>query len=206
MLVEGRYEGADGLFVHPVDDERVMAGNGTIGLELLEDLPELDAVVVPYGGGGLLTGIASAVKAQKPGRALLRGRARDRRARRRRRSPPATPAEVDYVRSWVDGAGSRALIPNVWAHASALLDGAFAVSLDDAAAAVRLIAERVRVIAEGAGALAAAAAVAGRAGERERRLHRLGREHRPARARRGSSPAKRPRRVPPARRACASST
>ena len=69
------------------------------------------------------------------------------------------------MRSWVDGAGSRALIPNVWKHASELLDGAFAVSLDDAAAAVRLIAERVRVIAEGAGALAAAAAVAGKAGE-----------------------------------------
>ena len=65
--MSGRYEGVDGLFVHPVDDRRVMAGNGTIGLELLEDLPELDAVVVPYGGGGLLTGIASAVKAQRPG-------------------------------------------------------------------------------------------------------------------------------------------
>ena len=81
VLVEGRYDGADGLFVHPVDDARVMAGNGTIGLELLEDLPDLDAVVVPYGGGGLLTGIASAVKAQRPERALLRGRAGDGRAR-----------------------------------------------------------------------------------------------------------------------------
>jgi threonine dehydratase len=163
VLVEGRYDGARGLFVHPVDDARVMAGNGTIGLELLEDLPELDAVIVPYGGGGLVTGIASAVKAQRPGvrfyavepetgapvSATLAGGA---------------PAEVDYVRSFVDGAGSRSLIPNVWEHAAGLLDGAFAVSLDDTAAAVRLIAERVRVIAEGAGALAVAAAVAGRAG------------------------------------------
>jgi threonine dehydratase len=163
VLVEGRYDGADGLFVHPVDDDRVMAGNGTIGLELLEDLPEVDAVVVPYGGGGLVTGIASAVKAQKPG---VRFYAVE----------PATgapvsaaletgaAAEVEYVRSWVDGAGSRSLIPNVWRQASELLDGAFAISLDDAAAAVRLVAERVRVIAEGAGALAAAAAVDGRAG------------------------------------------
>ena len=96
VLVEGRYEGADGLFVHPVDDVRVMAGNGTIGLELLEDLPELDAVVVPYGGGGLLTGIASAVKAQRPGVRFYAvepetgapgiGRVRHRRAGRGRRT------------------------------------------------------------------------------------------------------------------------
>ena len=142
---------------------RVMAGNGTIGLELLEDLPDLDAVVVPYGGGGLLTGIASAVKAQRPGVRVYS-------AEPETGAPAAAalatgePAEVEYARSWVDGAGSRALIPNVWKQASELLDGAFAVSLDDTAAAVRLIAERVRVIAEGAGALAAAAAVAGKAG------------------------------------------
>jgi len=164
VLVEGRYEDADGLFVHPVDDARVMAGNGTIGLELLEDLPELDAVVVPYGGGGLLTGIASAVKAQRPSVRFYSAEPET--------GAPASvafatgqPAEVDYVRSWVDGSGSRALIPNVWHLASELLDGAFAISLDDTAAAVRLIAERVRVIAEGAGALAVAAAVAGKAGE-----------------------------------------
>jgi threonine dehydratase len=163
VLVEGRYENADGLFVHPVDNAKVMAGNGTIGLELLEDLPEIDAVVVPYGGGGLLTGIASAVKAQRPGVRFYSAEPET--------GAPASvafatgePAEFDYVRSWVDGSGSRALIPNVWRHASELLDGAFAVSLDDTAAAVRLIAERVRVIAEGAGALATAAAVAGRAG------------------------------------------
>ena len=66
VLVEGRYPGDDGLFIHPVDDVRVMAGNGTIGLEILEDLPDVDAVIVPYGGGGLVTGIASAVKAQRP--------------------------------------------------------------------------------------------------------------------------------------------
>jgi threonine dehydratase len=163
VLVEGRYEGADGLFVHPVDNLKVMAGNGTIGLELLEDLPGLDAVIVPYGGGGLITGIASAVKAQRP---EVRFYAAE----------PETGAivsatlaegegtEIDYVRSFVDGAGSRSLIPAVWAQARELIDGAFAVPLDDAAAAIRVIAERVRVIAEGAGALAAAAALAGRAG------------------------------------------
>jgi len=163
VLVEGRFDGAAGLFIHPVDNLRVMAGNGTIGLELLEDLPDLDAVVVPYGGGGLITGIASAVKAQRPdvrfyavepetGAAVTATLA------------AGSPAEVDYVRSFVDGAGSRSLIPGVWEHAAKLIDGAFAVPLDDAAAAIRLIAERVRVIAEGAGALATAAALAGRAG------------------------------------------
>ena len=163
VMAESRFEGVDGLFVHPVDDARVMAGNGTIGLELLEDLPDVDAVIVPYGGGGLVTGIASAVKAQRP---VVRVYAVEPETGAPVSATLAagSPAEVDYERSWVDGAGSRALIPNVWAQASELLDGAFAISLDDAAAAVRLIAERVRVIAEGAGALAAAAAVAGRAG------------------------------------------
>jgi threonine dehydratase len=163
VLVTGKYDGADGLFIHPVDDDRVMAGNGTIGLELLEDLPDVDAVVVPYGGGGLLTGIASAVKAQ-------RGEVRFYSAEPETGAPAGaslaagTPTAVDYERSFVDGAGSRSLIPGVWEHASQLLDGAVTVSLDDTAAAIRLIAERVRVIAEGAGALAAAAALAGKAG------------------------------------------
>ncbi len=163
VIVEGRYEGAGGLFVHPVDDVRVMAGNGTIGLEILEDLPAVDAIVVPYGGGGLISGIASAVKATRPDVAFYS-------VEPETGAPAAaalatgTPAEVEYVRSFVDGAGSRSLIPGVWERASALIDGAFAVPLDDAAAAIRLIAERMRVIAEGAGALATAAALAGRAG------------------------------------------
>ena len=163
ILVEGRYEGSDGLFVHPVDNLRVMAGNGTIGLEILEDLPSVDAIIVPYGGGGLITGIASAVKASRPDVRFY--------AVEPETGAPVSatlasgsPAEVDYVRSFVDGAGSRSLIPGVWEHASTLIDGAFAVPLDDAAAAIRTIAERMRVIAEGAGALATAAAMAGKAG------------------------------------------
>ncbi len=163
VLVTSEYDGADGLFIHPVDDERVMAGNGTIGLELLEDLPDFDAVIVPYGGGGLLTGIASAVKATRPDVRFYSAEPET--------GAPAsvsfaagTPTAVDYQRSFVDGAGSRSLIAGVWAHASELLDGALAVSLDHTAAAIRLIAERVRVISEGAGALATAAALSGRAG------------------------------------------
>jgi threonine dehydratase len=166
VLVTGAYEGADGLFVHPVDDDRVMAGNGTIGLELLEQSPDFDTVVVPYGGGGLLTGIASAVRHERPDVRFFA-------AEPETGAPVAAtlaagaPTEVDYRPSFVDGSGSRALIPRVWAQASELLDGAFAVPLDETAAAVRLLAERTRVIAEGAGALAAAVALSGRTGGRK---------------------------------------
>jgi threonine dehydratase len=138
-----------------------MAGNGTIGLELLEQLPDFDAVIVPYGGGGLTTGIASAVKAERPEVRFY--------AAEPETGAPVTatlaagvPTEVEYKPSFVDGSGSRALIPRVWEQASQLLDGAFAVPLDETADAVRLLAERTRVIAEGAGALATAVAISGR--------------------------------------------
>jgi threonine dehydratase len=162
-IVSGRIEGEDGLFVHPVQDEHVMAGNGTIGLEILEQLPDLDAVVIPFGGGGLTVGIASALRALRPQTKVLT-------------AEPATgaalvaamatgaPADVDYQPSFVDGSGSRRVLDGMWTHVSGLIDGALAVPIDDAAAAVRLLAERVHVIAEGAGALAPAAALAGNAG------------------------------------------
>jgi threonine dehydratase len=160
VLVTGRYEGVDGLFIHPVDNARVMAGNGTIGLELLEQLSDFDTVAVPYGGGGLLTGIASAVKQARPDVRFF--------AVEPETGAPATatlragtPTAVEYTPSFVDGSGSRELIPRVWEQASQLLDGAVAMSIDDVADMVRLIAERTRVIAEGAGALAAAAALGG---------------------------------------------
>lgn len=154
----------EGLFVHPVQDERVMAGNGTIGLELLDDLPEIDAVLVPFGGGGLSVGIASAVKALSPETKVY--------AVEPVTGAPLTaafelgePRTVEYETSFVDGAGAPALLAPMWPLAQGVLDGAFAVSLDEAAAAVRLLAERARVVAEGAGALALAAALGGRAGE-----------------------------------------
>ena len=159
-LVTGRYEGADGLFIHPVDDDRVMAGNGTIGLELLEQLDGFDTVAVPYGGGGLLTGIASAVKQVRPDVKFF--------AVEPETGAPATatlragvPTAVEYTPSFVDGSGSRELIPRVWEQASQLLDGAVAMPIPAVAEAVRVIAERTRVIAEGAGALAVAAAMGG---------------------------------------------
>ncbi|MDP9284674.1 MAG: threonine/serine dehydratase [Actinomycetota bacterium] len=161
VLVSGGYEGERGLFIHPVADDRVMAGNGTIGLELLEQLDDFDAVVVPYGGGGLLTGIASAVKAFRP-------EVRFYAVEPATAAPVAatlaagTPTAVEYVPSFVDGSGSRELIPKVWEHASKLLEDGFAIPLADVEVAVRTLAERVRVIAEGAGALSVAAALTGR--------------------------------------------
>jgi threonine dehydratase len=162
VIVESRFDGADGLFVHPVDDVRVMAGNGTIGLEILEDLPDVDAIIVPYGGGGLISGIASAVKATRPEVNLFAVEPETGAAAAS--ALHGGPHQVDYERSFVDGAGSRSVIEAVWEHAHPLIDDAFAVSLDDAAGAIRLIAERVRVIVEGAGALSTAAALAGKAG------------------------------------------
>jgi threonine dehydratase len=163
VIVTGRLDGVEGLFIHPVQDEGVMAGNGTIGLEILEDLPDPDAVVIPYGGGGLTVGIASALRALRPQTKIYT-------------AEPATgaalaaalkagePTEVPYEPSFVDGSGSRRVLDSMWPRVMPLVDDAFSVPIRDAAAALRIIAERVRVMAEGAGALATAAALAGRAG------------------------------------------
>jgi threonine dehydratase len=161
-LEESSYPEADGLFVHPVQDERVMAGNGTIGLELLEDLPEPEVVLVPFGGGGLSTGIASAVKALRPQTRVY--------AVEPETGAPLTaafaaggPVPIEFQPSFVDGAGGPSLLPAMWPRVREALDGAFAVSLDETAEAVRVLARRARVVAEGAGALALAAALGGRA-------------------------------------------
>ena len=160
-IVDARFEGVDGLFIHPVQDERVMAGNGTIGLELVEDLPDLDTVLVPYGGGGLSVGIASAVKQLRPGVKVY--------AVDPENGPSASaafaagePTVVEHTKSFVDGSGGVGVLDGMWPYVSEALDGAFVVSIEETAAALRLMAEQVRVIAEGAGALAPAAALSGR--------------------------------------------
>ena len=155
----------EGFFVHPVQDPPVMAGNGTIGLELVEQLENVDAVLIPWGGGGLSTGIASALHSLTP-------------ATRIYICEPATgapvtaalanggvPVPVDFTPSFVDGAGSGSLLPKMWEHAKPLIAGSFAMSLEDTAAAVRLLMERARIVGEGAAGLAVAAALAGLAGE-----------------------------------------
>jgi threonine dehydratase len=163
VIVTSRVEGVEGLFVHPVQDEGVMAGNGTIGLEILEDLPDPDAIVIPFGGGGLTVGIASAIKALRPQTKIYTAEP-ETGAALAAALKSGEPTDVEYRASFVDGSGSRRVLDSMWPRLQPLVDAAFAVPIDDAGAAVRTIAERVRVIAEGAGALATAAALAGRAG------------------------------------------
>jgi threonine dehydratase len=160
VLEESRFEGVPGLFVHPVQDEGVMAGNGTIALEVLEDLPDPDAILVPFGGGGLTSGIASAVKQLRPGTRIYAVEP-ETAAPLAASLAAGSPQEVEYRASFVDGAGGRTVLPKMWPLVRSLVDGGLTVSLDETAAAVRLLAERNRVVAEGAGALAVAAALAG---------------------------------------------
>jgi threonine dehydratase len=162
-IVDSAVPGVDGFFVHPVSDPAVMAGNGTIGLEILEDLPDVDAVVIPYGGGGLSTGIASALRARQPQTRIYTVEPETAAAMAAARAA-GEPTQIEYVPSFVDGAGSRSVLADMWPQVAPLIDDALVVTLEETAAAVRLLAERVRVIAEGAGALAIAAALAGRAG------------------------------------------
>jgi threonine dehydratase len=163
VVVTSHVDGAEGLFVHPVQDPGVMAGNGTIGLEILEDLPGPDAVVIPYGGGGLTTGIASAIKALRPETKIFTAEP-ETGAALAAALAAGHPVDVDYRASFVDGSGSRRVLDSMWTLVRPLVDGALVVGISEVAAAVRLMAERARVIAEGAGALALAAALSGRAG------------------------------------------
>ena len=157
MVDRGR-EGVEGLFVAPAAEEAVMAGNGTIGLEVAEDAPEFDTVVIPWGGGGLTTGIASAIKPLRRGVRVVT-------AEPETGAPLAAslaagePREIEFTPSWVDGAGGRGLLPGMWEHARGLVDEAVALPLEEVEEAVRLLASRAHVVAEGAGALALAAAL-----------------------------------------------
>ncbi len=163
VITTHEFEGQSGFFVHPVSDPAVIAGNATIGLELLEDLPDLDAVVVPYGGGGLSSGSASALRALRPeipvfaaevataaplAAALAAGR----------------PVEVTYTDSFVDGIGSTSVLEEMWPLVSGLLAGSLVAELDEVRAAIRLLVDRNRIVAEGAGATAMAVTLGGAAG------------------------------------------
>lgn len=157
------YPGEGGVFIHAFDDPMVMAGNGTIGLEIIEDLPDVDAVVIPWGGGGLTCGIASAIRALKSETKIFAAEVAT--------AAPLSaswavgcPRQVDYQPSFVDGIGSKTVFPKMFEAAQGLIDGVLVSELDEVAGALRLIAERNRVIAEGAGATPVAAALAGKAG------------------------------------------
>jgi threonine dehydratase len=162
VIVTHRYPGLDGLFVHPVSDPAVMAGNGTIGLEILEDLPEVEAILIPYGGGGLSCGIATAVRALKPDVKIYACEV-ETSAAFAAALAAGKPTKIDYRASFVDGIGSSAVLEDMWPLARRLLDGSLVCSLAEVAEAIRTLAERHRVIAEGAGATPVAAALAGKA-------------------------------------------
>jgi threonine dehydratase len=154
----------DAAFVHAFDDDRVMAGNGTIGLEILEDLPDVDAVVVPFGGGGLACGIAAAIRALKPDTRVFAAEVSTAAPMSASLAAGAVQS-IAYSPSFVDGIGAATVFPRMWDIASTLLDGALVATVEEIEDAVRLLAERQRIIAEGAGACPVAIALAGRAGK-----------------------------------------
>ncbi len=162
-VMETHSSGHPGHFIHPVCDPAVIAGNGTIGLEILEDLPEVDAIVVPFGGGGLVSGIAAATRALKSDTRVYACEV-DTAAPLAAALAAGEPQTVTYTPSFVDGIGSTRVLTPMWPLVKDLVDAALVVSLDRVAAAIRLLIERNRVVAEGAGGAAVAAALAGQAG------------------------------------------
>jgi threonine dehydratase len=162
-VVEHGHPDVPGFFVHPVSDPAVIAGNGTIGLEILEDLPDADTILVPYGGGGLSCGIACAVSGSGSAAKVYACEVES-------AAPFAAslaagePVEVGYSPSFVDGIGARTLLAEMWPLAKRMLAGSLVVTPAEAAAAVRTLVERARIVAEGAGATPVAAALSDKGG------------------------------------------
>ncbi|HXG98219.1 MAG TPA: pyridoxal-phosphate dependent enzyme [Gemmatimonadales bacterium] len=164
-LDDRSYPGVEGTFIHPFDDENFIAGHATMGLEILEDAPDTVAIIAAIGGGGLVTGVASAVKALRSGVKVWGAE-----------PETAAPAALSFAKgsaqefpdwkaTFVDGAGGKSVFPRMWQRMQPLVDGYIVVSLDEVKRAMRLMAEKARVIAEGAGALGLAAALTGKAGK-----------------------------------------
>jgi threonine dehydratase len=158
------FPGVEGTFVHPFDDDDFITGNATMGLEIVEDLPKVETVITAIGGGGLVTGVAWGVRARKPGVRVLGAE-----------PETAAPGAVSFANdrasafpqweaTFVDGAGGKSVFPRMWQRMRPVVDGSIVVTLDETKRAMRVLAERARVIAEGAGALSVAAALSGRAG------------------------------------------
>jgi len=164
VAITHRYTALEGsVFIHPFADRRMIAGNGTIGLEILEDLPNVDSVVIPFGGGGLATGIATAIKARKQDTRIYACEAET--AAPLAASFAAGSAQaVKRIPSFVDGIGAENVLSEMWELVQPLLEGSIVVSLREIVSAIGLLFERNRVIAEGAGAASVAAALTGKAG------------------------------------------
>ena len=164
-LDQRSFSGVDGTFIHPFDDDNFIAGHGTMGLEILEDAPDTAAVIASIGGGGLITGLGSAIKALKPEINVF-GVEPD----------TAAPAALSFEKgspqlfenwkaSFVDGAGGQSMFPRMWERMKPVVDGYIVVTLEETKSAMRLMAEKARIISEGAGALPLAAALSGKAGK-----------------------------------------
>ncbi len=164
-LEDRSYPGVEGTFVHPFDDHNFIAGHATMGLEILEDAPDAAAIIMAIGGGGLITGVASAVKALKP-QIKTWGAEPETAAPAARSFAKGSAQEFpEWTATFVDGAGGKSVFPRMWQRMQPVVDGIIVVSLDEVKRAMRLMAEQARVIAEGAGALALAAALTGKAGK-----------------------------------------
>src|SRR5260221_8913815 len=167
VFEERSYPGVpDATFIHAFDDLNVMAGNGTIGLEILEDLPDADAIVIPWGGGGLACGIASAVRQLKPSTKVFAAEV-DVAAPLMASWNAGSPQVIEPVRSFVDGVGGKSVLPRMFDLARQLLDGCLVAQGDEVASAIKLIAERNHLIVEGAGATALACVLGGQGGAGE---------------------------------------
>jgi threonine dehydratase len=164
-LEERSFPGADGTFIHPFDDHNFITGHATMGLEILEDAPDTAAVIGSIGGGGLITGVGSAIKALKPETKIFGVE-----------PETAAPAALSFEKgspqmftnwkaSFVDGAGGQSMFPRMWERMTPVVDGCLIVSLQETKSAMRVMAEKARIISEGAGALPVAAALSGRAGK-----------------------------------------
>lgn len=163
VLMTRDTKGVPGVFIHPVADADVIAGNGTIGLEIVEDLDAFDAVVVPFGGGGLSCGIASAIKAKRPGVRVFAAEVATA-APLSASLAHGAPVTIDYQPSFVDGIGGRTVLEPMWPLIRQVIDGALVSSIPEVEEALRLLVTRARVVAEGAGAASVAPALSGKAG------------------------------------------
>jgi len=163
-LQERAYPGVEGTFIHPFDDDAFITGHATMGLEIVEDVPNVSAVIAAVGGGGLVTGVASAVKALKPDVKVWGAEPETAAPLARSFELGSAQTFKEWQPSFVDGAGGMSVFPRMWERMRTVVDGAIVVSLDETRRALRMIAEQARVIAEGAGALSLAAALSGRAG------------------------------------------
>ncbi|MDQ2859450.1 MAG: pyridoxal-phosphate dependent enzyme [Pseudomonadota bacterium] len=163
-LEDHAFPGMEGTLVHPFDDHDFIAGHATMGLEILEDAPDTKAVIVAIGGGGLIAGVGAAIKALKP-QVKVWGAEPETAAPFALSFAAGAPRQFkDWRASFVDGAGGRSVFPRMWERMAPVADGAIVVSLDQTRAAMRLMAEKARIVAEGAGALPLAAALTGKAG------------------------------------------